>query len=101
GVMFGHLALDYAFLPFGELGNLHRISLTYRRETGAQGLGARKDGIDAAAGGPTVYDVTACGFECGMESQDVLLVTLVDDKTRFDFDAVEVTPEGRLRLQRL
>lgn len=99
GILFSHLALDYAFVPFGELGALHRVSLTYRHAAGARAPVADAAGADAA--GPTVYDVTACGFECGMESPDVLLVTLVDDKTRFDFDAVDVTPEGRIRLQRL
>jgi hypothetical protein len=30
GVIFTRFALDYAYLPFGELGSLQRISLTYR-----------------------------------------------------------------------
>ncbi len=31
GVTFGALALDYAYLPMGELGNSQRVSLTYRK----------------------------------------------------------------------
>jgi len=27
GVRLGHFAVDYAFVPFGDLGNTHRISL--------------------------------------------------------------------------
>jgi len=30
GVSLAHLALDYAYVPFGDLGTLHRISLTFR-----------------------------------------------------------------------
>jgi len=99
GILFSHLALDYAFVPFGELGALHRVSLTYRHAAGARVTAAQAPG--AAAAGLTVYDVTACGFECGVEAPDVLLVTLMDDKAKFDFDAVEVSPEGRVRLQHL
>jgi len=31
GVTFGALTLDYAYLPYGELGNSQRVSLTYRK----------------------------------------------------------------------
>lgn len=38
GAMFHNLALDYAFIPFGSLGNAHRISLTFKfgNDTAAQ-----------------------------------------------------------------
>jgi len=42
GVTFGAFALDYAYLPFGDLGTSHRVGLTYRgRGTGAEWGGSR------------------------------------------------------------
>lgn len=37
GISISHVALDYAYVPFGELGNLHRISLTFRMAATSQG----------------------------------------------------------------
>jgi hypothetical protein len=34
GASLGSLTVDYAFLPAGDLGDVHRISLTYRRAAG-------------------------------------------------------------------
>lgn len=118
GVLFRQLALDYAFLPYGDLGNLHRVSLTFRRAESQSGQQAAQAGAPAPApvavvtgaaqaepaASPLaahVEDIRACGFECVMEKPDVLLITLVDDKTRFDFNEIVIKPEGRVGLGRL
>lgn len=118
GILFRPLSLDYAFLPYGDLGNLHRVSLTFRRAESHGGQSAAPAGAPAAvpvaavtgdaqnepAAAPIaahLEDIRACGFECVMEKPDVLLITLVDDKTRFDFNEIIIKPEGRVGLGRL
>ncbi len=44
GLSYAGLALDYAWIPFGDLGNLQRVSLTYRRPPEAEHSSVKADG---------------------------------------------------------
>jgi outer membrane protein OmpA-like peptidoglycan-associated protein len=117
GIMFAHFALDYAYLPFGDLGNFQRVSLTYRQpakpkkqpvQAVAQPVQAPVEYVQeikypeaAPTLIPIIQEITYCGFDCNPLSSNVLLITLFDDKTRFDFDQDIVKPEGVKHLAKL
>jgi OOP family OmpA-OmpF porin len=116
GVSFSSLVLDYAYLPYGDLGNLHQVSLTFRKAMPARVEAAQPAQAEPVAQvapalapapapvaplDPIVHAITECGFSCGWADPGVLKVTLFDDKTKFDFDSDTIRPEGRTRLARL
>jgi hypothetical protein len=86
GLSLGRFSIDYAFAPYGNLGNTHRFGI--RSSSGSHGFGRLKlVTVDARTGDPIPADVEVSGI------REVSMTTRLDGRAYLDR-----MPQGKVKV---
>ena len=94
-----NLALDYAFMPTGELGNSHRLSVTYKfgcpkKPKPPVVAAAPAPAVAAAEPSPYVAEVAPI-----VAAAPIVLKSIILEDSHFDFNKTALRPEGMAALR--
>ncbi|MFI5346054.1 MAG: PorV/PorQ family protein [Elusimicrobiota bacterium] len=97
------ITVDYAFIPAGDLGSSHRVSLTFRFKCPGK-CGSRKCAEEPRAeasqsAAPVVTPALVAAAAAASVPPPVVLKSIVLEDSHFDFDKATLKPEGMAALK--
>lgn len=93
------ITLDYAFVPAGELGSSHRVSLTFRFHCPDKCRGGRCGEKPSEAAAPVVTPALIEAAAVAAVPPPVVLKSILLEDSHFDYDKSTLKPEGMAALR--